>query len=153
MWKRLSTFVEILAFVAFVILAVRWAWTQSGWFEPYTVLCALVGVGLELCRRLVPESEVATEGMQPPRDAASSLLAWLTTHVPSRPLSETLPVALRMAQKLGDKDLERWILCELNGYSPQTMRGTDVVPEYRTITGRHLDIYGRPLMLQGASAT
>ena len=48
---------------------------------------------------------------------------------------------------LGDKEFERWILCELTGYSPSTMAETDIVPEYRSIPIRHVDVHRRPLIV------
>jgi AbiTii len=63
-------------------------------------------------------------------------------------ICKTLPKTLRLTKLLGDKDFERWILCEMKGYSPNTINATEVVPEYRIVTGRHMDIYGRPLMLE-----
>jgi hypothetical protein len=49
---------------------------------------------------------------------------------------------------LGDKDFEKWILCELTGYSQSTMAETDVVPEYRIIPIRDLDLYNRQLLIE-----
>lgn len=67
MLRRVAVIVEIAAFIVFVVLAVRWAWTQDSWFEPYTVLCGLVTGGLELCRRLFSKEEsVKPEVLSPP---------------------------------------------------------------------------------------
>ncbi len=51
MLRRVTTVIEVATFIAFVASAVRWAWTQNGWFEPYTAICGVVFVGLELSRR------------------------------------------------------------------------------------------------------
>ena len=40
---------------AVVTLALRWAWTQNAWFEPYTVLCGCMFIGLDLYRRFGSE--------------------------------------------------------------------------------------------------
>ena len=146
MGKRPTAVVEILTVVLLAVFALRWAWTQNGWYEPYTVICGLVLICLEVYRRLGAKD--GGEQPEPPKDAASSLLQWLLANAPTKDLSETLPKALRLAQMLGDKDFEKWILCELTGYSPGTMAAADMVPEYRIIPIRHLDVYNRPLLIE-----
>ncbi len=57
MKKRVASLVEIITFVIFVVLAIRWAVTQNGWFEPYTVICGLVLGGLDLGRRYLGRAD------------------------------------------------------------------------------------------------
>jgi len=64
MSKRVAKVTEFRTLALFVILAMRWAWTQNGWFEPYTVLCGCVLIGLELYRRF--GSEKKGEQAKPP---------------------------------------------------------------------------------------
>jgi hypothetical protein len=145
MRKRAAARIEWGTFCLLVILVIRWAWTQNGWFEPYTAVCACILGGLEIYRRSQWED---TGHAAVSDDSTPSLLAWLIANASSKELSETLPKALQLAKELGDKDFEKWICCELNGYSPRTMDAADTVPEYRTIAGRHMDVHGRPLMIQ-----
>ena len=65
------------------------------------------------------------------------------------PLSTGLRKALRLAEDLGAYELGRWCRLELGGYlaSNPAMGKETIVPEYRTVTGQHADIYGRVLML------
>ncbi len=72
---------------------------------------------------------------------AASLLDWLLLNVPSKDLSETLPVALRLAKKLGDTAFERWVTLEIKGYNQRDMTEGDSVPEYRNVPGRYVDAY------------
>jgi hypothetical protein len=146
MGKRPTTVIEILTLGLFAVFALRWAWTQNAWYEPYTVICGLMLICLEVYRRFATKD--GGEQAEPPKDAAASLLEWLLANAPTKDLSETLPKALRLAQILGDKDFEKWILCELTGYSPSTMAAADMVPEYRIIPIRHLDLYNRQLLIE-----
>ncbi len=65
MSKRVATVIEIGTFIVFGLLAVRWAWTQNGWFEPYTVICGFVFIGLELYRRYLAKDEAKTTDSSP----------------------------------------------------------------------------------------
>jgi uncharacterized protein (TIGR02391 family) len=67
----------------------------------------------------------------------------------SKKLSEIFPSALIFSKELKDKDLEKWLQLEMNGYiRPNPALTADVVvPEYRTVPGQYYDIYGRPLVL------
>ena len=64
-------------------------------------------------------------------------------------LSKILPRALRLVQRLNEKDFEHWIRLELNGYfnSNPELKEKDIVPPYRTIAGQHSDDFGRPLII------
>jgi hypothetical protein len=73
--------------------------------------------------------------------SAIGLLNWLLANVPSKELSETLPVASRLAKKLGDKAFERWATLEFKGYYQRDMTEGDSVPEYRDVPGRYVDAY------------
>lgn len=55
----------------------------------------------------------------------------------------------RIAHEAGAKDIEQWCRLELGGYwnSNSAMNAKIVVPEYRSVTGQHADIYGRILAL------
>ena len=75
MGKRPTTVIEILTVVLFAVFALRWAWTQNGWYEPYTVICGLVLICLEVYRRFGAKD--GGEQAEQPKDAASSLLPWL----------------------------------------------------------------------------
>jgi len=65
-------------------------------------------------------------------------------------VSTGLRRALRLAQRANLSDLDRWCRLELGGYwrSNQAMGEDITVPEYRTVVGQHVDIYGRVLLLQ-----
>ena len=64
MSTRVATVAEIGTLALFVTLALRWAWTQNGWFEPYTVLCGCMFIGLDLYRRFGLEKK--RERAKPP---------------------------------------------------------------------------------------
>lgn len=69
--------------------------------------------------------------------------------VDRRPLSESLPPILRIAQEIGDSELENWVRLELNGYlsGNWVMSNAVEVPEYRTVVGRWKDDIGNVLVL------
>ena len=64
MSKRVTMVVECGTLALFVMLALRWAWTQNGWFEPYTVLCGCALVAIEFYRRFRSGSQA--EESKPP---------------------------------------------------------------------------------------
>jgi hypothetical protein len=140
---------EIAAAVATVVLAILWISDPGGNYEPWTVICGLVATVTELCRRLGTRSE---EGTNPrPRSQLDELIRWILEHGIERPLSQVLPRALQLAQLAGDRDLEHWVRMEMYGYTPDGgMTEQDTVPEYREITGRYLDQYGRMLSIDDA---
>lgn len=64
-------------------------------------------------------------------------------------VSEQLRKLSRQAHEVGAKDVEQWCRLELGGYlsSNPAMSERITVPEYRSVTGQHADIYGRILTL------
>ncbi len=137
----------IAAFIGSAVGAVcSWLWYRAdGGNEAFYAATSTTIVAVpSLIGRIVqyffdrPANDESEAG--PPKENANSLLAWLLRCVPSKDLSRMLPKALRLAKLLGDKDLERCVRCELNGYLKPHMNDADVVPEYRTVTGRYMDI-------------
>jgi hypothetical protein len=55
--KWIAFLIEAITCIVFVALAVRWAITQNGWFEPYTVICGIVLVCVDLFRRYFDRNE------------------------------------------------------------------------------------------------
>lgn len=146
MSRRMTEIIEVAAFLMLAVLVVFWAWSQDGRYEPWTAVCGVVAGGLEIYRRFFVHDVGQGEGS--PDDASDRLLSWLLANATSSELSETLPRALRLAQKLGDKDFEKWVRLELYGYNSENgMSETDVVPEYRAVPGRYLNAYGQVLRL------
>jgi AbiTii len=152
MSRRIAAVIEIVALILLLSFALRWAWKQEQWFEPYTVICGCVLAGLEWYRRKSAHdkpvlnaarsaSSLASGELLPGPDSGPALLAWLLSHAPSKDLSETLPVALRLAHKIGDKDFERWVRFEINGYNQDQMIEGESVPEYRNVPDRYVDRY------------
>jgi hypothetical protein len=70
------------------------------------------------------------------------------------PLSSALRTVLRIAERHGVADVAAWCRLELGGYwsSNPAMANSIVVPEYRTVRGQHVDIYGRSLMVDSKLA-
>lgn len=79
----------------------------------------------------------------------SSLHYELIEDATSAPLSQLLPRALTLALKLKNKDLEKWVRLELDGYlnTNPMLTKDDIVPKYRTIAGQRYDEFRRPLVL------
>ena len=106
MSKRVATVIEVGTLALFLLLALRWAWTQNGWFEPYTVLCGCVLIGLELYRRFglekkddrteLPDKEIEA-GM--PEPFASSQRQWPVFDIDGE---KTLPLFAMKAVTLED---------------------------------------------------
>lgn len=64
-------------------------------------------------------------------------------------LSSIFPSMLIFAKQIKNKNLEQWILLEMNGYfktNPAITEKTSV-PEYRKVFGQYHDIYNRPLII------
>ena len=65
------------------------------------------------------------------------------------PLSQLLPQTLTLARKVKNKDLEKWVRLELDGYfsaNPMFAK-EDIVPKYRTVAGQRYDESRRLFML------
>jgi hypothetical protein len=65
--RRVAAVIEFATVALFVVLAMRWAWTQNGWFEPYTVICGCVLICLEMYRRSGTKEEAKQAETQPPK--------------------------------------------------------------------------------------
>ena len=84
----------------------------------------------------------------PAKEAAKVQLTELYNSVDSLPLDSLLSRIVRFAQENKYAELERWARLELNGYYGHSgMTETDVVPEYREISGEYYDEYRRPLVI------
>lgn len=132
---------EFAALTATVVLAILWIRDPSGNYEPWTVLCGVVLMITEICRRLRGKSHHASFP-----GSKEEMLAWFQEHGPVKPLTELLPRALQLAQKVQNQELEHWARMELYGYnSDGGMTEGDTVPEYRAIGGRYIDVHGQIL--------
>ena len=67
----------------------------------------------------------------------------------SEQLSSIFPSMLIFAKQAKNRDLEQWILLEMNGYlnSNPAITPKTSVPEYRKVFGQYHDIYNRPLII------
>jgi AbiTii-like protein len=74
----------------------------------------------------------------------------LANTLDSLPLSQTLPLALRLARDLNIPDFEKWLRLEISGYFDNNPALTSEVkvPEYRNVAGQHVDKYGRVVRVQ-----
>jgi hypothetical protein len=65
------------------------------------------------------------------------------------PLSTSLRKAMHLANHMSAIDLSTWCRLELGGYlaSNPAMADDITVPEYRTVIGQHVDIFGQVLIL------
>lgn len=135
---------EIIAAIVTVGLAVMWVRDPSGNYEPWTVICGVVLVGVEIYRRIQKRSENELKSLSKPEE----LIHWIQGQGSEKPLSQILPHTLRLSQLLGLRDLEHWVRLELYGYNQEggmTEQGN--VPEYREVTGRYMDSYNRMLQV------
>jgi hypothetical protein len=73
----------------------------------------------------------------------------LLERLEAAPLGSALRQVLHMAERHGVADVASWCRLELGGYwsSNPAMTTGVVVPGYRTVRGQHVDIYGRPLIV------
>ncbi|MFL0196432.1 hypothetical protein ACJDU8_12825 [Clostridium sp. WILCCON 0269] len=80
----------------------------------------------------------------------SSTYNKLSTKVHISPLSELLPLALKLALELKDLDFEKWIHLEYEGYfnTNPYLTSEIKVPKYRIVVGNYLDIYARLINVQ-----
>ncbi len=141
---KLLLIVEIIAFFAIVLLAVLWIRDSGGNYEPWTVVCGVVFVGIEIYRRYTKHYP----NEHAPKSKKETLIHWIQENGSKQPLSHVLPKALQLAQLSADKDLEHWIRMELYGYAKEGgMTEQDTVPEYRDVTGTWVDQYDRMLHL------
>lgn len=71
------------------------------------------------------------------------------------PISELLPSLLMLGNELGDSELSRWAQLELGGYVSDNpaLQESDVVPEYRTVSGQWLNDYGQVFLLDDQELT
>lgn len=140
--------IEIIAFVATAILAILWAMNPRGNYEPFTLLCALVGTGVEIIRRIL-KPKVLSNLKPKPNANISEVHEWLYKNISHLDLSETLPYALDLAHRIKNIDFEHWLRMELYGYNEDGgMKESDVVPKYREIIGRHMDAYNRMFTIE-----
>lgn len=64
-------------------------------------------------------------------------------------LSAIFPSILILAKQIKDKELEKWVLLEMNGYLNTNPSLTEdiKVPSYRIVPGQFYDLYNRPLII------
>lgn len=137
--------IEIVAWVATIILAVFWVTNPAGNYEPWTVICGVIAAGAEGYRQFRNRSGNPPVSTSEPEE----LIRWIRNHGTEKPLSQVLPRALQLAQAIRHQDLEHWVRMELYGYTQEGgMTEGDVVPEYREVTGRYMDEYNRMLEIQ-----
>lgn len=64
-------------------------------------------------------------------------------------LSSIFPSILIFAKRAKDKELEKWVILEMNGYfntNPSLTEDVEV-PSYRIVPGQFYDLYNRPLII------
>lgn len=147
--------IEIAIWIATAILVVAWIGNPHANWEPWTVVCGLIGAALEGVRRYRARRPVSSDGRPVPianSSQPSSLAQDILSRIHQQPLSRLLPDAIELAKQVDNEELERWCRLELYGYGPQGgMRESDVVPEYRGVTGRWMDEHDRMLDLSNYS--
>lgn len=74
----------------------------------------------------------------------------LNKNINTSPLSELLPLALKLSIELNANDFTKWLRLEYEGYfNTNTHISSDIiVPEYRTIVGNYVDSYGHLIRVQ-----
>jgi hypothetical protein len=91
---------------------------------------------------------VHSDGASEPKSEKEELIEWLRNNGFKEPVSHILPQLIRLAQRVGNKEIEHWAQMELFGYNRDGgMTESDVVPEYRAVVGQYYDAYGRALQL------
>ncbi|HIJ78819.1 MAG: hypothetical protein OEY01_07080 [Desulfobulbaceae bacterium] len=140
---------EIVSFIATIILGVLWIKFPNYNWEPWIVLCGAVTLAADLIRRVTNERHSkASSVIIPPQNARtlSQEAKWLKSNIHEAKLSESLPRALQFSKSIDNKKLERWIRLELYGYNKDGgMTDNDFVPEYRAVTGRWVDQFNQML--------
>lgn len=143
--RKILTIIEIISIIVALAFGFLWLIQPSAMYEPIITFCGLIGVALELQRRV---QNFGQKGKDRPAFSINSRLFWLQENAPSIELSRLLNYLIDFSHKIGEKDLEKWSRLELNGYYVENgMTNKDVVPEYRTLPGQHMDEYGRPLIV------
>ena len=85
----------------------------------------------------------------------SSVYNELNTKIHTSPLSELLPLALKLAVELKDSNFEKWLHLEYEGYfntNPYLTNDIEV-PKYRIVVGNYFDTYGRLINIQNPKLT
>lgn len=140
----ITAFIEILVFLATIVLAVKWAISQEQKYEPYIVILGCVTVGIELIRRYLLNKDSQKE-MTKNLDSKVSIL----NSIYKRDLSDILLAVIGFAKKTKNIELERWAKLELHGWTEENgMFATEFIPEYRSVPILHYDQYGRPLIVR-----
>ena len=135
---------EIIAAILTAVLAAMWIFDPSGSYEPWIVICSVVFIGTEIYRRKFPQDENTHKSLSKPE----VLIQWIQSQGLKKPLSQVLPKTLQLSQLLDLQDLEHWSRMELYGYNQEGgMTEQDIVPEYREVNGRYMDIYDRMLQV------
>ena len=137
--KKILALIEVGSLIACGYFVCKWIASKDGIYEPWFSLFGLTGVALDLIRRYA-----FREGEESFKDTVDAHVDWLLCHSIIADLSVSLPRALRLARQVGDAEFARWCLFEIHGWH-KGMREEEFVPEYRTITGRYVDDYGRLL--------
>ena len=144
--------IEILVLLVTAGLAVLWIRNPTGNYDPWFIISGIVLAGIEIFRRFRDrkqlESGPPTGTKLKRKSKAEKIIDWIQKHSIEKPLSQVLPHALQLAKLIEDRDLEHWIRMELYGYSEEGgMTENDTVPEYRAITGMHMDRYNQALRI------
>lgn len=79
-----------------------------------------------------------------------SIYTELNNKISTAPLSELLPLALKLSIELHEDKLTQWIYLEYEGYlnTNKYLTSEVIVPEYRTVVGNYYDSFNRliPIM-------
>jgi hypothetical protein len=76
------------------------------------------------------------------------LVDWLRKNGFKEPVSHVVHQMQRLAQVVGNKEVEHWCQLELAGYFRDgDMADGEVIPNYRAVVGQFHDIYGQPLIV------
>jgi hypothetical protein len=64
MARKVVLVIEVAAWTLFIVLVVRWAGSQDGTYEPWSLVCGAVGCGLELYRGYTWKVPADTRGQR-----------------------------------------------------------------------------------------